>query len=436
MQNCSVLAEQVRKFLLSSEYQRRKSDLIRTAIQKKSIEMSVVHAFNKNPSLVTGAEQQPEDVVAFARLLSEVFPESFVFDPDEYAEFAAAQSVEPKQFEMVSCKAPRQYNITLSVKEIADLYHKNVLIPDVCLKKNGVVYGCEDLAIYTSADVNRCKRISMAIQNGTYYYDDLTLVILNTQGSVDYNNSEHILTCSGNILVPDGYHRVLACVQAMMLASDKEKVQFQDCRFSATLLYISVEEMRKVISQLQSGSGINLCLRAKVNQAAAPDICDYLRDPRNGLYPKLIANIHTNTRDRGKFFPVDINDAFQYVYSSKDEKEIIENCNWLIEFLNEFALIFPEDVEDIHLSFKKRVLFRRVTIIWLMVFSKKLRDKRNSGECDDWKSILRQLLDVSWEINDNEISKSFHTLVRLTSTTYKSAEDFFETRWNEAMAHD
>ena len=121
---------------------------------------------------------------------------------------------------------------------------------------------------------------------------------------------------------------------------------------------------------------------------------------------------------------------------SPDEKEIIENCNWLIEFLNEFALIFPEDVEDIHLSFKKRVLFRRVTIIWLMVFSKKLRDKRNSGECDDWKSILRQLLDISWEINDNEISKSFHTLVRLTSTTYKSAEDFFETRWNEVMAHD
>ncbi len=313
-----------------------------------------------------------------------------VFDENQY-----------KTFKNVFRKAHNQYSLLLSVEDIALLSSSNLIRVDTNYQRQSK-YKVDKVTnqVLKTIYVNysRVDEICQLIIDNKYYFDELKINLMNeTDSKLVYSEEDLSLSWDGDMVVPDGNHRRLACVKAYE-AHPELREQFKNQKFNISLTYLTPRELKTLISQTWNTEPIAKRQKEMMKQKKARDIFDEIL--RSNDIEQIFLDKLTNTRNgfvsNKKIFIEDyLVQKIEECYNSETIKlkvEVKRIADWLVEFFNYVIEIWIDDIENYNDVIKMSWKFHPTIICGLTEISKYLFDKLEYNNYN-WKQKTVDILD-------------------------------------------
>lgn len=294
-----------------------------------------------------------------------------------------------------------QWSCVVSVKQLAELKTNNLIRIDPSFQRQSKMAISQTDEILRQIYINwrRVGEIEKAIADDEYHYNMIRLNLINDGINMPtYNERSKKLTLplSGDIIIPDGNHRIWGATRAYNNNQNLVSL-FEQRFFTLTITHYDAIKVKEMISQEWNTERVTEKQKKAMKVNMANYIVDFIKNRTNGSEPLYANAISVSGIDirRGKAFISysDLSEAIDICYNANEFK-LYSQANkvgeWLIQFYNYLTYLFLDDFEEKHSS-----VWNISNAAWcgFVYISSIIRDKEN------WKEILKSFIDgdvIDW----------------------------------------
>lgn len=337
-----------------------------------------------------------------------------------------------------------QWTCRLSVAQLAKMKGKNLIRVDYKYQRQSkeIYRNVETDEILRQIHVNwdRVSEISQKIANGTYSYNTVRLNMMDYNDLQPYYDSEnHFIRIpkDADVIIPDGNHRIMACVKAYNDYPTLRKI-FENKYFQVAFTFYPPEQVKECIIQEWDTEKVIAKHKKALENKFSTFIVEYIVNNKN-VEPLFAKNI-VNTREEyiaGNGFLIysDLADGIEFYYKVSEYKlkaEAINLADWLIEVFNYLTSLFVDN----YLEFKEN---KTITMpVYYHISKAYICLSYLVKDLPNWKYVLKNFLEyinfgnLTYEniVNDLPQDKILKTRKAINICTYlnDSFADFQKQR--------
>jgi hypothetical protein len=313
---------------------------------------------------------------------------------------------------------PKQFGFYLSVKRLKNLYAAGLLqvIPE--LQRGGSRNIYDELK--TKVNRRRVKEIADKISNGEFFYNSISFNLIDDdEAEWNYNDGKITIT-SGLLIVPDGNHRAFSC------ESISDTNPHINDMFHILFTVLTPSETRKKIDQEWNTEPVSASQKVYMSNNNSNMILNMvLRDEELDPLIKRHISISSEKKstNQSAFLYSDVVSAIKKHYNGNDLGTRVEQkevANWLVQFFNQIAYIYKDDLIDFTHVRKTKWHVSSCAMYGFINLSKQIQNK------NEWKLIMSKVLE--------NIDFSLVDVIR-SERSKKYKEHIVEKLFSEAISH-
>ncbi len=389
-------------------------DKVRQKIKKDGeIEFTNYKKIERNPMLITSVFNQEEKYQKIYKILKTI--EDIDDKKLKVCDYFTEQEIKNYKnvvfekfdesnyhvFKDVFKKSENQFSFLLSVEDIAILSkHFMIRVDSNYQRQSKLKVNKETNEVLKQIYVNstRVQEIANLLVSNNYYFDEIKLNLINETGSVlRYMENEKSLYWEGDIVVPDGNHRRLACIKAYC-ENPELRQQFKNQKFNVSFSYLTPRELKELINQTWNTEPIaKRHKQAMVVNKSTDVIEEMLRN--NNIEDLLRKNIVTTGNDLGLgksvFIKSYMSEAINAVYKANKfslNSQVKQLSDWLVEFMNYIVELWVDDFQDVLKTKRNTWKFSFIIIFGLFELSRLCKNKLEKDNAYDWKQDVKNIL--------------------------------------------
>lgn len=401
----SELVESIRQLITTLDYRRKKLEVIRTLdASNRDLETIIItpqdiNAYERDPgNLTVEMVKHPEKLVAFARLLSAVFP-SVIDDSclDTLSKEGAIEIPVVSEHSLIATPyGTGKFAAMISMKEIIHLIQERGLIGDTAYCNGNHLCGLVSASAYVSDSDSVYSWIIQRILAGQYVFGPIHAVLLRDYDELRYHPDTQTVSWRDPLLcINIPLVRAIQCICNTLDESRRKELDAVPCVL--TIDACTQEEYSALLLQsLQSDD--NHAFRYLVEHYTAGTILEFMKDPTHRLRQEMIDSISSHDTS---YPSISLVHAFERAYAPTSQEDIELYGKWLVAFFNAFVSLYEKEFKDIDRASKTSYLFRKQGIVLLVILSRTVYDDIHHGEYQNWIDVLRRFLDMDFSDNNS-----------------------------------
>ena len=321
--------------------------------------------------------------------------------------------------------SPNQYSCVVSVQQIAEMKRRGIIrVTPELQRQSKAIKNSEGTEILRQIEINKRKvrEIEDKIANDKYHYNMIRLNLINdgiTSFEYDEENKYIYLPENGDIIIPDGNHRILGTEYAYSNYPEL-KEQFANRYFGVAFTFYDIDTVKDMISQEWKATPPNVKHRESMERNYANKIVEWIKiDPKaEDLYKN---NITTTGDERGFIIQSILANAIDKYYNVNKfnlNSQALKVKDWLVTFYNYLSELMVNDFIDYKNTRKNKWSTEAYTWVGYTYLSKQLENNIY------WQNDLKQFIsNVNWDRSASPIERKGGDNVKV--------EKYFMLKWKE-----
>ena len=429
----SELVESIRQLITTLDYRRKKLEVVRTLDASNQNSETIIitpqdiNAYERDPgNLTIDMVKHPEKLVAFARLLSAVFP--LAIDAGWLDSISKENTIElpfVQEYSLVvtPCGTGKFAAVT-SIKEVMRLIQERGLIGDTAYCKGERSCGLVSASAYLNDSDSVYAWTIQRILSGQYVFEPIHAVLLTDYDELRYHPETQTASWSDPLLgINIPLIQALQCICNTLDAFHRKEIEKTPCVMIIDAC--TQEEYRALLLQsLQSDD--NRTFRYLVEHHTASTILQFMKDPTRHLRKEMADSISLND---APYPSISLIHAFERAYVPSSHEDVELYGEWLITFFNAFVALYEKEFNDISKASETSILFHKQGIVLLVILSRIVYDDIHHKEYQNWLNVLRRFLDMDFSENN----ASFKHLGTSRDVLYDMLYAFVQQRRREVL---